>query len=379
MMRSMLLAALVSVAVPAATLAQTADELKNDEKTPGDVLTYGMGYGLQRFSPLTQINRDNVKRLVPAWSYSMADNNGQQSHALVKDGVIYITDHAKTVALDAMTGKEIWKSVIEYPPETTRIVCCGIVNRGSAMLEGKLFRTTLDANVIALDTKTGKELWRTKSADHWADGVDLETGRPVWSAETKSVFEKGAGHKVRIWPALVGGKNWAPMSYSPLTKLAYVNSTDFGWDYEAQSLEELAKLKPGVTPYFGVKREYVFDHPDGRGHLRAIDPLTGKSKWAMPLKSPNMAGTMVTAGGLVFTGQLTGEFVAVDAETGKLLWQYQLGAGSVGQPVTWERNGKQYITMTSGSSGPYVARVGDPNLANVPPGGMVWTFKLFED
>ena len=69
-MRSMLLAALVSVAVPAATLAQTADELKNDEKTPGDVLTYGMGYGLQRFSPLTQINRDNVKRLVPAWSYS---------------------------------------------------------------------------------------------------------------------------------------------------------------------------------------------------------------------------------------------------------------------------------------------------------------------
>ena len=128
-----------------------------------------------------------------------------------------------------------------------------------------------------------------------------------------------------------------------------------------------------------MKREYVFDHPDGRGHLRAIDPLTGKSKWAMPLKSPNMAGTMVTAGGIVFTGQLTGEFVAVDAETGKLLWQFNLGAGSVGQPVTWERDGKQYVTMTSGSSGPYVARVGDPNLANVPPGGMVWTFKLFEN
>ncbi len=58
---------------------------------------------------------------------------------------------------------------------------------------------------------------------NWADGVDLETGRPVWSAETKAVFEKGAGHKVRVWPALVGGKNWAPMSYSPQTGLAYVN------------------------------------------------------------------------------------------------------------------------------------------------------------
>ena len=499
MMRSTLLAALACAVLPMMALAQTADELKNDPKTPGDILTYGMGYSHQRYSPLTQINRDNVKRLVPAWSYSMADNNGQQSHALVKDGVMYITDHVKTVALDALTGKQIWKSTIEYPPETTRVVCCGIVNRGAAILEGKLFRTTLDASVIALDAKTGKELWRTKSADpkdgysmtvaplvangvviagvagaefghrgyleaydpqtgkvlwrtwtvpepgkkgsetwpkndawktgggstwltgsydpeldlvfwgtgnpapwnplgrvgdnlytnsilairpktgeivwhyqfspgdpfdydgvnelvqadlrvngtdrkvlmqanrngffyvleratgkllaankfvkvNWADGVDLETGKPVWSAETKAVFEKGPGHKVRIWPSLVGGKNWAPMSYSPQTGLAYVNSTDFGWDYETQSLEELAKLKPGQTPYFGVKREYVFDHPDGRGHLRAIDPLTGKSKWAMPLKSPNMAGTMVTASGIVFTGQLTGEFVAVDAE-----------------------------------------------------------------
>src|SRR4029450_10480899 len=214
MMRSMLFAALVSVAVPAAALAQTADELKNDEKTPGDVLTYGMGYGLQRFSPLTQINRENVKRLVPAWSYSMADNNGQQSHALVKDGVMYITDHAKTVALDALTGKQIWKAGIEYPPDTTRVICCGIVNRGSALLDGKLFRTTLDAQVIALDIKTGKEVWRTKSSDPkdgysmtvaplvangvviagvagaefahrgYLEGLDPQTGKQLWRTYT---------------------------------------------------------------------------------------------------------------------------------------------------------------------------------------------------
>src|SRR5262245_7014599 len=165
MMRSTLLAALVGVAVPMLAFAQTADELKNDDKTPGDVLTYGMGYSQQRFSPLTQINKQNVKRLVPAWSYSLADNRGQEAQPLLKDGVIYLTDHEKTVAVDAMTGKEIWKSVIEYPPDTTRVVCCGIVNRGAALLDGKLFRTTLDANVIALDIKTGKEVWRTKTAD----------------------------------------------------------------------------------------------------------------------------------------------------------------------------------------------------------------------
>ena len=65
LMRSILLAALVSVTLPMMALAQTADELTNDEKTPGDVLTYGMGYSQHRFSPLTLINRDNVKRLVP--------------------------------------------------------------------------------------------------------------------------------------------------------------------------------------------------------------------------------------------------------------------------------------------------------------------------
>jgi alcohol dehydrogenase (cytochrome c) len=165
MLRASLVAALIGVALPVTAFAQTADDLKNDAKTPGDVLIYGMGYSGQRYSESSSINRDNVKRLVPAWAYSMADNRGLQAQPLVKDGMIYITDHEKTVAIDALTGKEIWKNVLEYPPETTRVVCCGIVNRGAAMFDGKLYRTTLDASVIALDTKTGKEVWRTKSSD----------------------------------------------------------------------------------------------------------------------------------------------------------------------------------------------------------------------
>lgn len=560
MMRATFLAALVSAAVPVVALAQSAADLQNDEKTPGDVLTYGMGYSQQRFSPLTLINRDNVKRLVPAWSYSMADNRGQEAQPLVKDGIIYLTDHEKTVAIDALSGREIWKSVIEYPPDTTRVVCCGIVNRGAALFDGKLYRTTLDAQVIALDLATGKEVWRTKSSDPkdgysmtgaplvgggvvivgvagaefghrgylegldpqtgkqlwrtytipapgdpgaetwsapaqasggstwitgsydpeldlvfwgtgnpapwnplnrkgdnlhtnsilaiqpktgkvvwhyqmtpndpfdydgvnelvqaeltvdgtprkvvmqanrngflyvieratgkllaankfvkvtWAERVDLTTGRPVWTQETKDALE---GKTVRVWPSLVGGKNWQPMSYSPETKLIYVNTTAFGWEYETLPIEQVNNLKPG-QPHFGIKRPwtYLWDDPNGRGYLRAIDPLTGQSKWAVPSKSPNMAGTLVTAGGLVFTGKLTGEFIAVDAETGKTLWEFQTSAGIVGQPVTWEKDGKQYITVTNGATGPYVMRAGDPNLAHVPAGGSIWTFKLFEE
>jgi alcohol dehydrogenase (cytochrome c) len=98
----------------------------------------------------------------------------------------------------------------------------------------------------------------------------------------------------------------------------------------------------------------------------------------VPFKSPNFSGTLVTAGGLVFTGRFTGEFMAVDADTGKILWEFETSTGIVGQPITWELDGKQYVTVTSGATGPYVMRAGDPNLANVPAGGTLWTFKLFE-
>src|SRR5262245_31032195 len=253
MMRATLVAALIGAALPTLAVAQSADELKNDEKTPADVLTYAMGYSHQRFSPLTRIDRDNVKRLVPAWSYSMADQRGQQSHPLIMDGVMYMTDHEKTVALDALTGKQIWKHTIEYAPETTRVVCCGIINRGGALLDGKLFRTTLDANIIALDIKTGKELWRTKSADPkdgysmtvaplvangvvivgvaaaefghrgYLEGLDPQTGKQLW--RTWTIPEPGQPGS-ETWPKndawkTGGGSTWLTGSYDPELDLVF--------------------------------------------------------------------------------------------------------------------------------------------------------------
>ena len=141
-MRSMLFALLLSAAVPFAALAQTADELKNDENTPGDVLVYGMGYSANRFSPLTQINKENVSKLVPVWAYSLADLQGGEAFPVVKDGVIYATTHNATVAVDALTGKQIWRVLHDYPPETLRVVCCGIVNRGAAIYEGMVIRAS---------------------------------------------------------------------------------------------------------------------------------------------------------------------------------------------------------------------------------------------
>ena len=113
-----------------------------------------------------------------------------------------------------------------------------------------------------------------------------------------------------------------------------------------------------------------------RGHLKAIDPLTGKAKWEAPSDIPRFSGVLSTAGGIVFSGQLTGEFEAFDADTGKKLWQFQTGSGIEGQPVTWQQDGVQYVAVTSGYGGVYSLFSGDERLAKVPPGGSLWVFAV---
>jgi alcohol dehydrogenase (cytochrome c) len=119
------------------------------------------------------------------------------------------------------------------------------------------------------------------------------------------------------------------------------------------------------------------DPPDGnRGFIAAIDPRTGKHVWDVPVKVPHWSGVMSTAGDLVFTGSLLGEFMALDSDTGKQLWKFQTGSGITSLPITWSRDGKQYVTVVSGAASLYAAVGGDPNLPSVPAGGSVWTFAL---
>ena len=79
------------------------------------------------------------------------------------------------------------------------------------------------------------------------------------------------------------------MSYSPQTGLLYINALEIGWEYEAQPLEQVANLKPG-QPHYGVKRKFVFDNPEGRGYLRAVDPKPARQVGRYP-QDPNWSGT----------------------------------------------------------------------------------------
>ena len=163
--------------VPVVSSAQTAQDLLRDHQTPGDVLTNGMGYNAQRYSPLTKVNRGNVKRLVPVWNTSLANMLGEEEQPLVYDGALYVTNHRATYAINAQTGRVLWKDDLEYDAELPRVFCCGQVNRGPALYAGRLFRGTPDAYIQALDAKTGKELWKTLVMD-WRDGYSM-TGAPL--------------------------------------------------------------------------------------------------------------------------------------------------------------------------------------------------------
>jgi alcohol dehydrogenase (cytochrome c) len=551
--RSHLLGGVLLAALMAPAGAQSLNDLSQDNATPKDVLTYGMGYNNQRYSALKQINAGNAAKLRPVWAYSLNNSQSQESQPIVHNGVMYVTTHNSTVAINPVTGKQIWKQEIDLPQDVFKMACCGILNRGVAIYDGKLFRATLDAHVMAMDAKTGKQLWKSKAADYlngqamtsapliangvvltgiaggeygtrgfidgwdpatgkqlwrfyttaapgekggdtwpgdthtkggaptwltgaydpaldlvywgtgnggpwnpnarkgdnlyiasvvairpktgelvwhyqfspndpydydatevgmlvdmkiagkerkvlaqanrngffyvldrangellaanpyvkvnWADRIDLKTGRPVHSEIDKKAR---AGEDVEIFPSVLGGKNWTPMSWNPSTGLAYANTLNISWPYVLNKPE----YKKGEW-YLGVNfRGVNMPKDQPHGYLSAIDPMTGKSKWQMPWPGqPSMAGTLSTAGDLVFTGAATGEFMAVDANTGKKLWEFQTSSGIIGLPVTFEQDGKQYVTVVSGSGGVW-ALLGDERMSQVPAGGSVWTFAL---
>ena len=116
------------------------------------------------------------------------------------------------------------------------------------------------------------------------------------------------------------------------------------------------------------------------GHIDAIDPLTGKQKWRVPIMDiPIWSAMLATAGGLLFTGTETGEFIALDIDNGKTLWQFQTGSGINAQPITYTYKGRQYVTVLSGIGGRESERGCGSSSRTCPRGGSVWTFALMPE
>src|ERR1700747_2691358 len=147
-MKKMLLLATFLGAWPGIVLAQTMEELVNDGKNTENVLNHSMGFDRKSYSPLKQINKSNIKRLVPIWSTSVMNEQGELAAPTVYNGVMYVINGRWTFAIDVETGRQIWRTPVKLEPGITREA----ITRGAATIyNGKLFRVTVDNHLVALD------------------------------------------------------------------------------------------------------------------------------------------------------------------------------------------------------------------------------------
>jgi alcohol dehydrogenase (cytochrome c) len=280
----------------------TYTDIVNDEKTPNDVLTYGMGQKGQRFSPLDQINKKTIKDLVPVWNFSFGGEKqrGQESQPIIKDGVMYVTaSYSRVFAIDIATGEELWEYDSKLPDAI--MPCCDVINRGVAIYDNLVIFGTLDAKLVALDRKTGKVVWKQKVADY-KDGYsitaapqivndkiitgvaggefgivgkvearDPKTGEVIWSRPTVEGHmgylngkENGitGGEAGKTWPGDTwkngGASTWLGGTYDPETNLIYMGTGNPApWN---------SHLRPGDNLYSSSRL--------------AINPDTGKIVWS---------------------------------------------------------------------------------------------------
>ncbi|PRD40184.1 PQQ-dependent dehydrogenase, methanol/ethanol family [Gemmobacter lutimaris] len=240
---------------------------------------------------------------------------------------------------------------------------------------------TADRNgfFYVLNREDGKFLnaWPFVKDISWASGID-ETGRPIYNeanrpGDPSKAADGAKGEMVFASPSFLGGKNWMPMAYSQHTGLFYVPSNEWGMDI----WNEPVSYKKGAA-YLGSGFTIKPNYEDHIGSLKAIDPATGEWKWEYKNEAPLWGGVMTTAGGLVFFGTPEGDFIALDDTTGEKLWSFQTGSGIVGQPITWEADGEQYVSVVSGWGGAVPLWGGEvaKKVNYLNQGGTVWTFKL---
>ncbi|MGB7305537.1 MAG: PQQ-dependent dehydrogenase, methanol/ethanol family [Burkholderiaceae bacterium] len=531
---------------------------------------YGGDTGNTRYSPAKLVNTENVKDLRVKWALQLGTTRSQESTPILIDGLLYVTSSfgpKNTFAVDPTNGKIKWKYSPDVPRGIDQYACCDVNNRGVAHLDGKIFVGRLDSHVVALDAKTGKELWDAKIVDYkqgsvitspptiadgvlitgfgggeygvrgaivgldpntgkelwrthtipgpgvkgnetwkgdswkfgggvawhvgsydpelnlvyygtsnpapwsaayrgndssdigqfsnlysastlaldpktgeikwhyqttphdawdydgvnelvfadlklggkdrkvimkadrngffyvldratgellsatqyidgvnWATGVDMKTGMPIeapGNAKRPGMKRKAAD----ICPNLIGAKNWMPMSFNKDTGLVYIPTMNLCMDMEGIE----AEYKRGAF-YLGVNFDLGKAGPGNHlGGVKAWDPIAGKEVWFNKDPLPYTGGTMTTAGGLLFHGDISGMFRAVDAKTGKELWSFNTGSGITAAPMTYTIDGVQYVAVVSGrtlSIPAFFGAIGERMTAASPEGGTMYVFTV---
>jgi alcohol dehydrogenase (cytochrome c) len=562
MKRSLLTSLALSLGLGLAALAQA-------QSWP----SYGGDSGNTRYSTAKLVTTANANKLKVAWALQLGTTRSQESTPILVGDMLVVTSSfgpKNTFAVDAKTGEMRWSYQPDVPAGIDQFACCDVNNRGVAHAAGKIFLGRLDAHVVALDAKTGKELWKTKIVDYtqgsvitspptivknlvvtgygggeygargsivaleqatgkevwrtytvpaagepgsetwkgdsgklggavawhigsydptlnliyygtsnpapwsavvrgndssdigkfsnlysasvlaldgdtgklkwhyqftphdawdydgvnelvfadlpvsgaggaktpvimqanrngffyvidrangkllsakpfveatnWATGIDIKTGMPIETAG--NVKRPGLKRNAKdVCPNLLGGKNWMPMSYSAQTGLVYIPTLNLCMDMEG--IQE--DYKRG-TMYLSVNFDIAKTAPGGYSSaVKAWDPVNQKAVWTNTDQNYWPGGMLTTAGGLVFHGDLKGNFKALDAKSGKQLWKFNTGSGVAAAPMTYVLDGKQYVAVVSGRTQTipgFLGTFGEKMVASSPEGGTLFVFSL---
>jgi len=252
-----ILAGVLALLMGAIALAADIDDtrLLAAATEPASWLTYGRDYGNQRFSPLARIDASNVKGLVPRWIYQSGVSATFQATPILTDGVMYVSlPFNDVVALDARTGRELWR--YEHKRRTSAM-CCGPANRGVAVAYGKVYEVTVDARVIALDQKTGRLVWDIPLVEN-IEGV-TERAEQLAAADPL--------RRQRVTGSTGVGANMAPLVYKGRV-IAGITGVGYGLHLDSD--------RPGapVGAVIGIAGQSA-----RAGFYAAFDARTGKRLW----------------------------------------------------------------------------------------------------
>jgi alcohol dehydrogenase (cytochrome c) len=341
----------------------TSERLLHAPNEPQNWLLYSGSYASQRYSQLKQIDPGNVKNLELKWVFQAQSLQKFETTPLVVDGVMYITQSPNDiVAVDAKSGRPFW--IYHYAASPAARPCCGVVNRGLAILGDTLFMATVDAHLVAVDAKDGHAIWNVKLAEASAgyastmaplvvkgkvivgvaggefgvrgfiSAFDAETGKQAWHFDTIPDPDQ-PGHD--SWRGADwehgGGAVWITGSYDPELNLTYWGTGNPGPDFNAEQ-------RQGDNLY--------------SDSVLALDPDTGKMKWYFQF-SPHdpydydsvQIPVLVNADWqgsprkLMYWGNRNGFFYVLDRTNGKFLTgkpfvkvNWASGLDANGRPIT---------------------------------------------
>ncbi|HVI09105.1 MAG TPA: PQQ-dependent dehydrogenase, methanol/ethanol family [Candidatus Binatia bacterium] len=332
-----LLAALFLLPIYCAHSQVTSERLLNANQEPQNWLTYSGDYSGRRFSSLDQINTSNVRTLSAKWVYQTGATGKLETTPLVVDGIMYATGQDdRAFALDARTGRPIWMYQRQVPADIRP--CCGHVNRGLAIQEDKVFMGTLDAHVIALDSKTGNVIWDVVAADY-QKGYSF-TVAPLAVKKSIVIGVSGGEYGVRgfidAYDAATGVRKWRFYTVPAPGEAGHETWEGDSWKVGGAPAWNTGTYDPATNQIFWPTGNPA---PSNRGEGREGDNLysnsllalhadTGKLNWYFQFTKHDehdwdatQVPVMIDAGGkhLIAQANRNGFFYVLDRTSGKLI------------------------------------------------------------